>query len=139
MQVVVFKIHGQDYAVNIQSVKEIIRMTPITKVPKSEESVKGIINLRGTVTPIVSLYEKFDIEEMPMTDQSRIIILSIEDHQVGVIVDSVTQVISIREEDIQDTKVKLALDESFIKGIAKLEGRLLVILKVDEILSGVIA
>ena len=135
LQVVVLSLNGQGYALSINSVKEIIRMTDITKVPNSEESIKGIINLRGTVTPIVSLSKKFRLEESPYTDESRIIILNIEDRNVGIIVDSVTEVKMIPQDNIQAGAVLDDYNESYIGGIANLDDRLLIILEANKLIE----
>ena len=135
LQVVVFGLESQEYAININSVKEIIMMTDITTVPNSEEHVKGIINLRGTVTPIISLSKKFLIEERPYTDESRIIILNINDRNVGIIVDSVTEVKMIPQENIQTDAVLDDYNESYIAGIANQDDRLLIILEAQKLIE----
>ena len=135
LQVVVFSLEGQEYAININSVKEIIMMTDITTVPNSEEHIKGIINLRGTVTPIISLSKKFLIEERPYTDESRIIILNINDRNVGIIVDSVTEVKMIPQENIQTDAVLDDYNESYIAGIANQDDRLLIILEAQKLIE----
>lgn len=137
LQVVVFGLDGQGYALNINSVKEIIMMTDITIVPNSEESIKGIINLRGTVTPIISLSKKFHLEEKPYTDESRIIILNIDEKNVGIIVDSVTEVKLIEQDNIQADTVLDNQNQGYIAGIANLEDRLLIILEAKKIIEEV--
>ena len=135
MQVVVFKLNDQEFAFNIQSVKEIIKITKTTHVPNAQEFVKGIINLRGMVTPIINLSERFGLKENPVTDHSRIIILNISESTVGVIVDSVTEVLMFNEEDILAPGKELMVVEKFIYGIGMLEDRLLILLKPEEILE----
>ncbi|WP_019849934.1 chemotaxis protein CheW [Desulfitobacterium sp. PCE1] len=137
MQVVVFKLNDQEFAFNIQSVKEIIKITTITQVPNAQESVKGIINLRGMVTPIINLSEKFGLQEKPVTDHSRIIILNISKSTIGVIVDSVTEVLIFKDEDILAPEDELLVVEQFIYGIGMLPDRLLILLKPEEILGGI--
>lgn len=138
MQVVVFKLNGQDYALDIQVVKEILRMTEITSLPKTQDYIKGIINLRGNVTPIVSLYQKFGFPEKEVSEQSRIIILSMQNNtQIGIIVDSVTEVMNIDKDNIESADMELAVDEGFIEGIGKLDNRLLIILKSENLASQV--
>ena len=134
MQAVVFKLGDQEYAFDIRYVKEILRVTDITTVPQTEDYVIGIINLRGTVTPIISLYKKFGFPEKELSGESRIIILNLRnDVQVGVIVDSVTEVMNIAKENIESAGLELAVGQSFIEGIGKLENRLLLILNLDDI------
>ena len=135
LQVVVFSLDGQEYALNINFVKEIIMMTEITTVPNSEECVKGIINLRGMVTPIISLSKKFRLEESAYTNESRIMILSIGESNAGIIVDSVTEVKMIQQDTIQTDVVLDNKSESFIAGIANLEDRIIVILEAQKMIE----
>lgn len=134
MQVVVFRLNEQDYAVDIQIVKEILRMTEITAVPQTLDYVKGVINLRGIVIPIVSLYKKFGFPQKALSQESRIIILSLKENtQVGVIVDSVTEVINIDMGNIQAADIEQTVDQGFIEGIGKVGDRLLIILNLDNL------
>lgn len=136
MQAVVFKLNDQDYALDIKVVKEILRMTEITGVPKAKEDIKGVINLRGIVTPIVSLYQKFGFPEKEISEQSRIIIVSIDNNnQIGIIVESVTEVINIDKENIQSADMQLGVDEGFMEGIGKLGDRLLIILNLENLVN----
>ncbi|EHQ90631.1 chemotaxis protein CheW [Desulfosporosinus youngiae] len=137
MQVVVFKLNDQEFAFHIQSVKEIIKLTAITHVPNAQEFVQGIINLRGMVTPIINLSEKFGFKEKPITGHSRIIILNIFENTVGVMVDSVTEVLMFKDEDILAPGDEPLVVETFIDGIGMLADRLLIILKPEEILGGI--
>ncbi|ACL19659.1 CheW protein [Desulfitobacterium sp. LBE] len=137
MQVVVFKLNDQEFAFHIQSVKEIIKITAITHVPNAQESVQGIINLRGMVTPIINLAERFGFKEKPTTEHSRIIILNIFESTVGVIVDSVSEVLMFKDEDILAPGDEPLVLEKFIHGIGMLDDRLLILLKPEEILGGI--
>ncbi|WP_018305023.1 chemotaxis protein CheW [Desulfitobacterium hafniense] len=137
MQVVVFKLNDQEFAFHIQSVKEIIKITAITHVPNAQESVQGIINLRGMVTPIINLAERFGFKEKPTTEHSRIIILNIFESTVGVIVDSVSEVLMFKDEDILAPGDEPLVLEKFIHGIGMLGDRLLILLKPEEILGGI--
>lgn len=137
MQVVVFKLNDQEFAFHIQSVKEIIKITTITHVPNAQESVQGIINLRGMVTPIINLAERFGFKEKPTTEHSRIIILNIFESTVGVIVDSVSEVLMFKDEDILAPGDEPLVLEKFIYGIGMLGDRLLILLKPEEILGGI--
>ena len=137
MQVVVFKLNDQEFAFHIQSVKEIIKITTITPVPNAQESIQGIINLRGMVTPIINLAERFGFKEKPTTEHSRIIILNIFESTVGVIVDSVSEVLMFKDEDILAPGDEPLVLEKFIHGIGMLDDRLLILLKPEEILGGI--
>jgi len=133
-QVVAFKLGKEEYAVGIQDVKEIIRSTVVTRVPKTPDYIKGVINLRGNVVPVISLNKRFGTEAEKLTDQSRIIILNINEINVGITVDSVTEVIWLRGENIESSGSIEAIDAKFIDGVGKVDDRLLILLNLEEIL-----
>lgn len=134
-QVVAFRLGEEEYAVGIQAVKEIIRPSAITRVPRTPEYIKGVINLRGVVVPVISLNERFGREGTELKEESRIIILSLEDMTAGIIVDSVSEVVWLGEEDIQEPDLTQIIDEKYIDGVGKLDNRLLILLNLKEILS----
>ncbi len=112
-----------------------IKMTKITRVPKSSEYVKGVINLRGNVVPILNVRKKFKGEEKIVDDTTRIIILTVNDNRFGIIVDNVTEVIRIKEEDIEEPNLIDSIDKKYVDGVGKYNGRLLILLKLDQILT----
>lgn len=134
-QIVGFMLGEEEYAVDILSVNEILKMTPITRVPKANKFVKGVINLRGNVVPIINLRKKFKDEEKEVDDRTRIIILTIEDNRFGIIVDNVTEVIRIKKEDIEEPNLIDSVDKKYVDGVGKYEGRLLILLKLEQILT----
>lgn len=135
LQIVGFMLGEEEYAVDILSVNEILKMTPITRVPKANEFVKGVINLRGNVVPIINLRKKFKGEEKAVDDTTRIIILTIDDNRFGIIVDNVTEVIRINTEDIEEPNLIDSLDKKYVEGVGKYDGRLLILLKLEQILT----
>lgn len=138
-QLVVFNLLGEEYAVDILSVQEIIRRTEITRVPKAPAYLKGVINLRGTIIPVIDSHLRFSLEVESITDDSRIIIFRINDEAIGMTVDKVTEVIRLSKEDIENPQTTKGNNENyinnFIKGIGKVDKRLLIILDIDKLLN----
>ena len=108
----------------------------ITRVPKTAKYVKGVINLRGVVTPIVDLRERFELPISEHEETTRIIIISLEDMEVGFVVDSANDVIDIPASAIEpQPEVVGSLEEEFISGVAKVEKRLLILLHLEKVLN----
>ena len=97
-QLVVFSLAGEAYGVDIEAVREIIRMEEITQVPNAPEFVEGVINLRGMVCPVLDLRKRLGVDVSETTNESRIVVVEIDGEQVGLIVDEVTQVLRIGSE-----------------------------------------
>lgn len=136
MQVVAFRLDNEEYAVDILAVQEIIRPTAITRVPKAPAFVKGVINLRGNVVPVINLRKRFGINKEDLTDNNaRIIILNIDEIKIGITVDSVTEVIKIGSEDIEEPNLIESIDKKFVEGVGKYDDRLLILLNLEEILE----
>lgn len=135
-KVIVFQLKDEEFAVSVQQVGAIERMLPVTRVPQTASFVKGVINLRGVVTPVIDLRKRFDIEEVPYGETTRIIIVHLEDMEVGLIVDSANDVIDIPEEAIEPApEVVGTVDVDYIDGVAKLDNRLLILLNLQRVLS----
>ena len=136
LQLVTFTLGNEEYAVNILNVQEINRITEITQVPNSPDYVEGVINLRGKVIPVVNLRKKFNFEDKPTDDTSRIIIMEIQGITNGLIVDSVSEVLRIPASSVEPAPPMSAeLQSQFIKGIAKLENRLIILIDLDNLLG----
>lgn len=136
LQLVSFTLGNEEYAVNILNVQEINRITEITRVPNSPDYVEGVINLRGKVIPVINLRKKFHFEDKPTDDTSRIIIMEIQGITNGLIVDSVSEVLRIPENSVEPAPPMSAeLQSQFIKGIAKLENRLIILIDLDNLLG----
>lgn len=134
-QIVGFKLGEEEYGVDILAVNEILKLVKITRVPKSSEYVQGVINLRGNVIPILNIRKRFEKEVRELDDHARIIIITYGDSKFGIIVDNVTEVIRIRESDIEEPNLIDSVDKNFVEGVGKYNGRLLILLKLDQILS----
>ena len=135
-----FTLAEEEYGVGILKVKEIIGMMPITPVPKAPGFVKGVINLRGKVIPIVDLRLKFSMESTSYTDRTCIIVVEIEAASatvlIGIVVDTVSEVLNIKDDDIEDTPAfGASLDADYILGMAKIEGRVKILLDIDKVLN----
>ncbi|HLR07949.1 MAG TPA: chemotaxis protein CheW [Bacillota bacterium] len=135
-KVIVFQLEDEEYAVPVGQVGSIERIEPITRVPQTAAFVKGVINLRGVVTPIIDLRTRFGLEEAEYSDSTRIIIIHMDEMEVGLIVDSANDVIDIPHDAIEPApEVVGAVDVDYIKGVAKLENRLLILLDLEKVLS----
>jgi purine-binding chemotaxis protein CheW len=135
-----FTLAGEDYGIGILKVKEIIGIMPITTVPQTPSYMKGVINLRGKVIPIVDLRLKFGMEEMEHTDKTCIIVVEIagSDRQlmIGILVDSVSEVLNIKAGDIEDSpNFGSRLNTDYILGMAKTGGKVKILLDIDKVLS----
>ena len=135
-----FTLAGEDYGIGILKIKEIIGMMPITSVPQTPEFVKGVINLRGKVIPVVDLRLRFAMSEIDYDDRTCIIVVEIggrsTDIVIGIVVDSVSEVLNIKSEDIESTPTfGTNLNTDFILGMAKMDGKVKILLDIDEVLS----
>lgn len=135
-KVIVFQLNDEEYAISVQQVGSIERMQPITRVPQTEDFVKGVINLRGVVTPIIDLRTRFGLEPIDFQHETRIIIVYMKELEVGLIVDAANDVIDIPESSIEPApEVVGTIDIDYIEGVAKLENRLLILLNLQKVLS----
>jgi purine-binding chemotaxis protein CheW len=135
-QYVTFTIAEEIYGVEVLKVQEIIGMTTVTHVPNSPSFMKGVINLRGAVVPVVDMRLKFGIQEKDYDAFTVVIIVEVRERLIGMIVDSVSDVAGIPLNSIQETPhFNAAVDTDFIKGIGQLDSKLVIILDVDRILT----
>ncbi|MDY6893331.1 MAG: chemotaxis protein CheW [Chloroflexota bacterium] len=137
-QLVVFDLANEAYGVDINAVDGIIRMQAITRVPKTLDFVEGVINLRGEIIPVVDMRKRFSLTDTKETSDSRIVIVDISSHKVGMIVDTVTEVLRITSDSIElPSSVITTADSTYLKGIAKVEDRLIILLDLDHVFSSV--
>jgi len=135
-----FALGGEEYGIGILKIREIIGIMPITSDPRTPEAVKGVINLRGKVIPIIDLRVRFGMEPMEYTDRTCIIVVEINAQdstiQIGAIVDTVSEVLNIKAEDIVDTPAfGTSLDTEYILGMAKVSGGIKILLDIDRALN----
>ena len=137
-----FTLVGEEYGVPILKVREIIGYVDVTAMPQMPSYVKGVINLRGQVVPIVDLRSKFGVETAEITDQTCIIVVEIargaRTFNTGIVVDCVQEVLDIAGEDIEETpQFGTAVDTGFILGMGKIDGSVKILLDIDRVLSGI--
>jgi purine-binding chemotaxis protein CheW len=135
-----FSLAGEEYGIGILKVKEIIGMMPITTVPRTPPFVKGVINLRGKVIPVMDLRLKFDMEEMAYTERTCIIVVEIKGQGgallIGIVVDSVSEVLNIKGGDIEEAPTfGTKLNTDYILGMAKMNGGVKILLEIDKVLG----
>ncbi|MFD0587563.1 chemotaxis protein CheW [Paenibacillus sp. GCM10027627] len=137
LKVIVFALGNEEYGIEVDKVRTIERLSPITRVPKTASFIKGVINLRGVVVPVIDLRGRFNLAETTATDNSRIIVVAVADMEVGFIVDSANDVIDIDEDTIDSPpEIVGGIKAKYLRGIAKLgEGRLLIMLNLSEVLN----
>ena len=134
-QVVVFQLMEQVYGVDINSVYEIIRMESITKIPRTPHFVEGVINLRGRIIPVIDLGLRFGLGQSERTQDSRIIIVEVSGQTIGMIVDSVQEVLRVPLNTIEPPPpVVNGVDAAYLRGIAILEQRLIILLDQNKVL-----
>jgi purine-binding chemotaxis protein CheW len=135
-QVVIFDVSNESYAVNIARVHEIIRLQQITIIPGAPPYVEGVINLRGKVIPVLDLRKRFSLQATDHTRASRIVVVEINGQTLGLVVDGVSEVLRIPTDCIEPPSPLVAgIESRYLRGIAKLEERLIVLLDLDQVLS----
>jgi purine-binding chemotaxis protein CheW len=139
-QYLTFTLEDEQYAVRVARVREVLEFTNVTKVPKTQEFMRGVINLRGNVVPVVDLRLKFDMSETEKTVDTSIIVTEIlmEEEMVtlGVLADSVQEVIDLNKESIEPApKIGTKINAEFIEGIGKQNDHFIIILNIDKIFS----
>jgi purine-binding chemotaxis protein CheW len=135
-QFVTFTLADEEYGIDIMRVQEIIGYRCFTKIPNVSNYIKGVLNLRGTVVPVVDLRLKFNMKEKEFDQFTVIMIVEVAGRVMGIIVDSVSDVVSLDEEDIQATpRFSSTIDTDFIDGMGKKEDKFIILLDIDKILT----
>lgn len=136
VQIVIFNLGDEEYAVDIMQVKEIVNYLNPVKVPNTPEFIEGIINLRSEIIPIINLKKRFNIADNDKKVQTRIMVMNIDSKKIGFVVDDASEVISIRKENIEPAPdIVAGVDRKYISGIGKKEDRILIILELDKLFS----
>jgi purine-binding chemotaxis protein CheW len=135
-----FSLANEEYGIGILKIKEIIGLMPITSVPRTPDYVRGVINLRGKVIPVIDLRLRFSMAQKEYTDRTCIVVVEIGgramDMIIGIVVDSVSEVLNIKNEDIEDTPAfGTSLNTEYILGMAKIDGSVKILLDIDTVLS----
>lgn len=136
IQLVVFKLGREEYGVSILQVQEIKRITEITRVPHSPDYIKGVMNLRGSILPVIDLKKRLNLPPEEYTEETRIIIIKVEDIVVGMIVDAVSEVTTIDQNNIEPPQAVVGgIAGDYLSGVGKLDNRLLILLNTDAIIG----
>lgn len=136
VQVVSFRLGGEEYGVDISQVQEIIRMVEVTKVPRAPHFMEGVINLRGQLIPIIDLRTRFGMSRIPPTKSTRIVVTEIGNKRVGIVVDAVSEVLNIPIENVEDAPEMVAgVGTEYIQGVGKLGERLIIMLDLTMVIS----
>ena len=136
LQWVTFRLAGETYGINVMQVQEVLRYTEIAPVPGAPGYVLGIINLRGNVVTVIDTRNRFGLESGEMTDNTRIVIIETEGHVIGILVDSVAEVVYLRQSEIE-TAPNVGNDESakFIQGVCHKNDELLILIELNKLLT----
>jgi len=135
-----FHLSEEEYGINIMRIREIIGMMPVTPIPQAPDFIKGVINLRGKVIPVIDLRLRFGMDETAYTERTCIVVVELEGGSgsvmMGVIVDSVSEVLNIKSEDMEAAPdFGSVVDTAYIQGMAKMEGGVKILLNINKVLN----
>lgn len=136
LQLVTFRLGNEEFSLDILKVQEIIRHMDLTRVPKTPDFVDGVINLRGRVIPVLDLRKRFGLPKDENTNETRIIVVDVDNRTVGLKVDAVSEVLRLPADTVEPPPAIITgVESEYIKGVGKLDGRLLILLDVAKILT----
>lgn len=136
MKVIVFQLNDEEYCIPVNEVRSIEKLQHITRVPRTAPYVKGVINLRGVVTPIIDLRIRFQLGQMSYNENTRVIIVAIGDMEVGLVVDAANDVIDIDTTTVEPPpEVVGGIESDYLKGVIKIDRRLLILLNLPRVLE----
>jgi len=137
-----FRLHNESYGIAVLQVREIMQLPPITIMPRMPEHIRGVINLRGKIIPVIDLRLRFDMRGQPDGDQTCVIVVQVglstqKPRQIGLVVDAVEEVTNISAQDIEQTPdFGASLETAYILGMAKVKGVVKTLLNINEVLAG---
>ena len=135
-QLILFNLGHGSYGISIENVFEIRKMEDITIVPRAPKFIEGVINLRGNVIPVIDLRKRFGMEQIATTKKTKTIIVEVKKRQFGLIVDSVAEVVTLANDQIEPSLPTVSgLKAEFINGIGKLNDKLIIILEISRIIQ----
>lgn len=135
-QLVVFSLFDEEFGLDIKQVREIIKLPSITKLPHVSSFIEGVTNIRGDIIPVISLRKRFSIADIEASITTRVIIVDLDNSQVGLIVDAVTEVLRLPQSAIEPPPRSVAgLKAEYLKGVGKIDDRLIILLEVNKILT----
>lgn len=137
-QYIILKFDNEQYGIDIAYIENIVRLQPITRVPHSQPYFLGIINLRGEVVPVMSMRRKFELPDKENTNASRILILKIEGNgKIGILVDEVREVVTLSEEEIEQTSSDSMDTRTYLMGIGKYNNTLISLINISMLISDI--
>ena len=136
VQIVVAELAKEEYGIPIMQVQEIIKPPEITRIPNMPDFLEGIINLRGKIIPIIDLRKRFHLEEKGMTEETRVVVTNIEGQSIGLVADSVSDVIRLAQDSIDPIPSMMSqIDSEFLSGVGKLDKRIIILLNIEKVFS----
>lgn len=136
LKVIVFQLDQKQYGVNLQQVLSIERLQAITQIPLTSSFIKGVMNLRGNIIPVIDLREKLDLGHTEQTEATRVLIVQIDTSKVGLVVDTATDVIDLNTSMIEPAPdLIVGITKEYLMGVAKLGDSLLVLLDIEHVLN----
>ena len=136
IQLVGFKLGNEDFGVDISRVQEINMMMHLTKIPNSNKFIEGVVNLRGKIVPVINLRDRLGLPKKEDDNRTKIIVSDINNKLIGYIVDEVNEVLRISKSIIEPApELAIGIETGLLEGVAKLEGRLLILLNLDKLLN----
>jgi len=136
VQLVTFRLGADEFGLDVFSVHEILRYAAPTPVPKAPGFVEGVVDVRGTLVPVVDMRRRFELPEAPVNDETRTVLVQYGGERLGLVVDAVTEVMRVPETAVSEPPAYIrGLAAEFVRGIVRLEGRLVVLIDIERILS----
>jgi purine-binding chemotaxis protein CheW len=136
LQLVGFHVGTEEFVIDILRVQEIIRTQQLTRVPNSPECMKGVMNLRGRIIPVIGLRKRFGLAEVPPDKQNRIVVVEIQGAVLGFVVDAVSEVLRIPADTVEPPPRIGLVEREYVAGVGKVGDRLLILLDADRLMSG---
>jgi purine-binding chemotaxis protein CheW len=130
-----FFVGGEEYGVDVRLVQEIIRITEITEVPRAPEALKGVINLRGRIIPVIDLDRKLGVGEVSLDRKARIVVVRVRERLIGLLVEGASQVLKVPVSRIEPPPEEVGAQTSVVRGVAKLDERLIMLVDLPKILA----
>jgi purine-binding chemotaxis protein CheW len=136
LQYVTFKLDEETYGINVMQIQEVLRYTEIAPVPGAPDYVLGIINLRGNVVTVIDTRKRFGLSEAEVSDHTRIVVIEVDGQVVGILVDSVAEVVYLRQSEVESAP-NVGNDESakFIQGVCNKNGELIILVEFEKLMS----
>lgn len=135
-QFVIFKLDTEEYGIDIMNVREIAPYQDVSKVPNTPKFIEGVINFRGVVIPIINLKKRFSLSDQGIQPDTRLIVINLEDKQIGFIVDEASETVRLDDSEIEPAPDLIAgVDRSYILGVGKKDKRLIILIDLVKILS----